>query len=165
MAVNTLARKAKLEEERSLAAEALQEETEEDRQIRDQRRRQDRMKTQIEWLAQRSRKPQGYTLMLKATSQTPLGQLWLSLCHADGQVNCLTRDSNVSIEDRERLLLAYFQMRLKGYTGHAVAKVCPVSLLNYDVETHDLADLTNNEFKHPETHEQERQRLQAMLGL
>lgn len=164
-AVMYLARKAKREEERRLAAEVLQEETEEDRQLRDQRRRQDRMKTQIDWLDQRSRKPKGHPPMLKATAETPLGQLWLSLCYSDGQVNCLTRDSSVSIEDRERLLLAYFKLRLNSFAGDAVAKVCPVSLLNNDAEAHDLEDLSDTEHTHLETHDQERQRLQALLGL
>lgn len=126
--------------------------------------------------------------MLKATSETPLGQLWLSLCYADGMVNCLTRDSSVSVKDRERLLMVYFKLRLKGYTGEAVAKVCPVSLLGQDqkaltdaledlpevnatsptqAEPLDLEDLSDAQRIHLETtaHQQERQRLQSLLGL
>lgn len=141
------------------------------------RKRQDRLKNQIEWLDRRSNKPKGYQAMLKATSESPLGQLWLSLCHADGQVNCLTHDTTVPVVDRERLLLVHFRLRLKGYTADAVAKICPISLINTDAKTltdvrdalpevdpasqaqADLHDLDS------QTTDPERLRLQLILGL
>lgn len=160
-------------------------ETPDQRQLR---RRKERTKQQLDWLSQRSRKPKGYPAMTKAISETPLGHLWHSLCHADGQVNCLTRSTDVPVTDSERLLMVHFHLRLKGFAADAIAKLCPVALLKQDagslhdgltglpeVDTTDTTDTEDDPFEGLSDNQraealalsdaQERQRLQSLLGL
>jgi len=143
---------------------------------RHRRRRLERFQHQREWLDRRSKKPKGYSKMLNETAESPLGQLWLSLCHADGQVNCLTRNSAVPVEDREKLLLIHYRLRAKGYAAYAIAKLCPQGLLSAsrsdlwsgleDLPQVTCADPHNNEdLSETQSDAQERQRLQSLLGL
>lgn len=126
--------------------------------------------------------------MTKLISETPLGHLWQSLCHADGQINCLTCKTDVPLADRERLLMIHFHLRLKGFAADAIAKLCPVALLKQDAEAlqdgltglpevdcHNdneiedvpLAGLSEEHRAEAKTlcDAQERQRLQSLLGL
>ena len=125
--------------------------------------------------------------MTKATRKTDLGQLWVTLCMADGQINCLTRQSDVSVADRKRLLMVHFKLRLKGYSASAIAKLCPAALLSHSArevqsgleglpqvdaaitheDVHDLDNLTDDQRTalNKSLAEQERQSLREQLAL
>lgn len=77
--------------------------------------------------------------MTKQVSQSALGVLWLELCWSDGQLNALTRDTEIDDETKRRLLTTYLRLRLKGFHSHAVAKIDPVRMMAYDERQIDEA--------------------------
>jgi len=88
------------------------------------------------WLNQREARPKGYKTMTNATTKIPAGIFWLEVCAADGAAASVTyaASTDLSAEEKIGLLTSFMRLRVKGYHPAALAKLCPVSLLEADTQ-------------------------------
>lgn len=92
----------------------------------------DQLAAQRRWLDQReTAKIHGYLRMKKAIRATPIGILWVSLCHADGAASSVMHTTDTELTDAQKLhlLIVFHRIRCRGFHPSAIAKLCPQAIL------------------------------------
>jgi hypothetical protein len=136
----------RFEPNRSLDPEEIAREREEKRR----KRVKDRLERQAAWLTTRAAKPKGRPGMTAAAAKTPLGQLWLGLCAADGAASSILyagHTTGLSGAGTLALLTAYFRLRRLGHHPSTLAKLCPAALLREETQAaiEGLPEVTESE--------------------